>query len=215
MPNAHSLPLAKRRPAYTNERPSNHALYQTVTGPTYRTIALFFCCTTSSSRSFTAMTRFVQWPRASFNTRCENEKIDEKESQRQGSSEFLPHRYAPGSPALQVDDGVASVPFLSNLQGQKLLALKVSQQDTAQTYPQIASSLSPCSTPSAASPARALPPYLPIFSTPVSRRRTYQRSWPGGNASGVRAIAHATYTECETVTEHWHTVLQMLSRPVA
>src|SRR5258708_8088469 len=145
----------------------------------------------------------------------EQKQIYEKESQRQGSSEFLPHRSAPGSPALQVDDGAASVPFLSNLQGQKLLAPKVSQEDTAQTYPQIASSLSPCSTPSTASPSHALPLYLPTFSTPVSRRRTYQQSWPGGNASGVRAIAHATYTECETVTENWHTALQTHSRPVA
>jgi hypothetical protein len=100
-----------------------------VTEPTYRTIALFFRCATSSSRSFRVMTQFVQWLRASFNMFCENEtrsmrtKVKDKKK-----AEFLPHQYAPGSPALQVDDGAASVPFLSKLRGQKLLALKVSQQ---------------------------------------------------------------------------------------
>jgi hypothetical protein len=99
-----------------------------VTEPTYRTIALFFCCTTSSSRSFTTMIRFVQWLRASFNKFCENETRSMRTKVKDKKTEFLPHQSAPGSPALQVDDGAASVPFLSKLRDQKLLAPKVSQQ---------------------------------------------------------------------------------------
>src|SRR5712691_9261412 len=114
---------------YTPERPSNHALYQAMTGPTYRTIALFFRCTTSSSRSFTTMTRFVQLLRASFNRFCENKTRSILTKVKDKKAGFSPHRYAPGSPALQVDDGAASVPFLSKLRGQKLLAPKASQSD--------------------------------------------------------------------------------------
>jgi hypothetical protein len=67
----------------------------------------------------------------------ERNQINENESQRQKKAEFLPHQYAPGSPALQVDDGAASVPFLSKLRGQKLLALKVSQQRHCSDVPAI------------------------------------------------------------------------------
>lgn len=58
----------------------------------------------------------------------ERNHINKNEIQSQKKAKILPHRHAPGSLALQVDDGAASMPFLSRLRGQKLLALKVSQQ---------------------------------------------------------------------------------------
>ena len=104
-----------------HERPLN--VYHDVIEPPYNTVALFFCCTISSSHSFTAMTRLVQWLRASFKTCCESESGSMKSKCQ--SAEVLPHQYAPESPALQVDGGATSVPFPSNLRSQKLLALKV------------------------------------------------------------------------------------------
>ena len=58
MPDAHFLPFVKCRPGRA-KRSSYHELYRAMMGSTYRTTALFFTYTTSSSRSFAAITRFV------------------------------------------------------------------------------------------------------------------------------------------------------------
>lgn len=143
-------------------------MYHVTMVSTYRTIALFFCCTTSSSRSFTAITRFVQWLRASFNTFCEG--MMRTKSQRQ-----VPTKVPTASTCPRISCSASrwrrslSAFSFQPAGGPKVVSSKgAPNRGSALTYWKIAFPPYPCSTPATASPWPAPPPCPPIFSRPVS-----------------------------------------------
>jgi hypothetical protein len=122
---------------------------------------------------------------------------------------------APESPVLQVDGGTDSVRFPCNLRGQKMT--RYPQQVTAMTYVLENNNFFAISLSNSLDLFSFLCSFVLSTQTlmPVSRRKkSTGKSWPGENASSVRATASATCTECGIAIEHAHAALQRRSCPV-